>query len=1072
MFLLAFFSIISFGQTPEAMFTNIQDNEVDVSTSPILTIQTNMSIDTSSFRISYEKLTSDTTGLYYDSLSGIWLTSANDSLIMIYEDAPNIFIINEEDYLTIPDSAWGQNSNSGIAEILSDTTIQFKSWMLNHNKKYYAVIQNLKVIDNQNDTLICPTEIISFTTQSLPFKLAKTNLYNGFLNCNDTLRFDFNRKIDSLSYFIGDLIDIQEITSVDTSGNGLIENLTQLNSNYWFNNDSTSIFVQPNGLIPGTWYYAKVNLKYLTGDSLDNSSHQFKTLSHYQINISTDGVDYKIPPLMLDSISVELEDTVKLSAFEYYKGKMFEKWICEDDSVINNSTNLELVISKDCATAKNLNIIAKYNEVKDTVIINTDPIYSQYMIVNVYDIEGNYLGAEGQYLIDPYETPQLRVEIETDEGYALDYWTSSSGPWDDNKMKEIVITGGYGDIILDPNLRIIQSEYFIGIYVKFDNEINSRYDDLHRIEDVIDVSPAMAEFDPDGLWMRVEFEEDQPFSKNVLAQITGYPFDGCDCYRIYSVKGDVSNSFESDFCASPIDGPFQEIWGETISVDAQKKHKYVTISVDRKLMRLEAEMIVENNVYLPKSRDDARIEIEPHFPHIDGCQLEEGRLISSYRNDEKESFTYVYKCPQDVNIKTFTNEELITFDQYNTNFGFYGGSTPENELLEINPMCEHYFNNTNNKIQAILNDKFRLVEIGCYSAVGRGVPTWKYFKTDLFTSDDPNVNLFNYSLFNYIDPKRVLYLDPNEETVIIECKFNKDVDRSTINNTTNLLFWDITDRIDFPINGFKSFYLANNLTNYQWIDDRTIRIPLKLDLIKVPKYQVLGFRWNSDIKATDGTTLKNPNEIELLTEYPDLYVNQYQHKWKGDSDIEDSWWKAEFLSHYFLVWRYENDQQIYYGKTPTEDFYAGLAWNKYEWKSSDYNIFVGEINSHKKMGEYEFWFGTNWYESDIGSIAEKESEILQKYYDEYHEPNGGDYAMQLGNLQNAMHNISKPYLYYLGSRLSDDWYGGGPSTSKVGFGERFGSDSRWGTSLGWNQFYIDQIFNTNNIQVRMKYELK
>jgi hypothetical protein len=278
-------------QTPQVTITNLYNGQKDVAVQPVFVIQTNMMLDTSTLKSSPEELGSDTTGITI--IDDMYIESSPDTLIAFYPNNPKVFIIDEDTYLYNHDSTWANTSYWGQIEIVDDTTFNFYSLGLEHNKEYYVVVQNLQVITQGNDTLVCDTLIIGFTTQKNNFVLVGGNLGQGFVKCNDTLYFEFNRKIDSLEYYLGEIVTLSVVdsTTLDTNSFNVIEHRTQLSTETWFNNDSTTIFIKPTYPFVGDAHYAEINLQILTGDSTDNSAFHFHKANNYNISVVTDGVD-------------------------------------------------------------------------------------------------------------------------------------------------------------------------------------------------------------------------------------------------------------------------------------------------------------------------------------------------------------------------------------------------------------------------------------------------------------------------------------------------------------------------------------------------------------------------------------------------------------------------------------------------------------------------------------------------------------------------------------------------------------------------------------------------------------
>jgi hypothetical protein len=86
-------------------------------------------------------------------------------------------------------------------------------------------------------------------------------------------------------------LSVVDSTTLDTNSFNVIEHRTQLSTETWFNNDSTTIFIKPTYPFVGDAHYAEINLQILTGDSTDNSAFHFHKANNYNISVVTDGVD-------------------------------------------------------------------------------------------------------------------------------------------------------------------------------------------------------------------------------------------------------------------------------------------------------------------------------------------------------------------------------------------------------------------------------------------------------------------------------------------------------------------------------------------------------------------------------------------------------------------------------------------------------------------------------------------------------------------------------------------------------------------------------------------------------------
>jgi hypothetical protein len=368
----------------------------------------------------------------------------------------------------------------------------------------------------------------------------------------------------------------------------------------------------------------------------------------------------------------------------------FEKWICPEDSEIDNDTSRVLQIVYDCSNIRDLNLTAKYTVVKqDTVEITNNLSSLGDVTVNVYSPDGTNLGGIGTYYIDALPDEYLRVEVLTGENKKFQNWLSNVPSYNLVNTPELIIKSQIGISKINTDIGIIasSSDYSITIIGKFADNVGSRYDNSHKIEEYLDLSPDANQFDtPNGMWKKKVITNSQPFGQQITAEIIQ---DNCECYKIYSVTGDVVSPFEHNY-ASAYKGPTVPSWSEYVEVDNDNRHKTVIISVDRKLVYLEMELVAESNKDLPSTSNGARIELIPNFPPNNTDAHILGRLEQSYRTDKIEYHRYAIKCHQNVDIAVRYDEEEVSFKEYQSGLGYYSGANPTVPIMQIHPVCESY----------------------------------------------------------------------------------------------------------------------------------------------------------------------------------------------------------------------------------------------------------------------------------------------------------------------------------------------------------------------------------------------
>lgn len=279
---------------------------------------------------------------------------------------------------TIPDNfAWASEFNDTLL------VLSFLS-PLSHSQVYDIVINNLKLYNTQTNTTVTQNAILSeyFTTIKAPLRFVKTNLGNGFVNCNKTIEVEFN---DDLSD-----IDINSLIQIKSS-DPPAQAYTDVNFSYTLTNNNTTISIAPFPMDVNLLYTLFVNEEIITGEANDNKDYEFvrenvafiKTSSFYCPHNQKELVKFDNPTLYPNgnnSVTIMIEDKPKqlntkpnLTVYDSTENRYIElefvRW--ESDIESYNDIKLNYInVNLTCADIDEHSISAIYREPPlDTVVV-------------------------------------------------------------------------------------------------------------------------------------------------------------------------------------------------------------------------------------------------------------------------------------------------------------------------------------------------------------------------------------------------------------------------------------------------------------------------------------------------------------------------------------------------------------------------------------------------------------------------------------------------------------------------------------------------------------------------------
>ncbi len=835
-----------------------------------------------------------------------------------------VFILPKYIYENEPDSVWSLHWSLGEHELLDSITekISHENYYLSYYSEYCIVVRNMKVLIGGQPEVVQTVHSFFTTTPPLHELISVSFIEKRTYHCGDTIYFDFNRKIDSLTTFLGNIVELGKIcgeTMLDSSR--FINQTCPISADYWFNNDSTRIYALPTYTLSNdTIYTANINLSYITGDTLSDYYYQFQIPTYYKINLTavhdtTDTLspDFYFYPYKKGYTYSVVGDTITITAPQYSGNQKFIEWVCAEDFNIDTAFSNTITFVKDCHDIKDLNIFANYGDIpNDTLIIGecTGLIGGlPKCSISVYDKFDNYIGSSGTYYLLSEGDDYIKVIVEVHEECTFE-WESNIYIYDGSLARELYIYANdfQGIRHINPNPIEEPQGFSLTISVRFPAcyrfpEQTSFYSNYHQIRNIINVTP-----DPSsGTVYYHSMEKKWTYQNNPgqLPIIANIVHNDCGCYKISSIKGDIPDTYEHNFCTTYQDGEITH-YGPHLSYiqriadfNTGKRHKYVQIWVDRKLVELDAELIVLDGGVLSNDDDDARLEIIPQPSEDNANCYWPQYLINPERDDNKVNYKILYKCMTPVNINTHYNKDMYDFVKFNDVPPYYS-NTSESEM-DITVECSNFTLTTNKKIQAILDAGFRLMYIDICSDPENKSQFVRYKATTQGMAPF-------YELTAWEDPEKYVQISPEENTVQMKFIFSENVNKSTIDDMYNLVIKEIYYRIDRKIGPFNSnFQYYPTSFNSQWLDNKTLLLKCKTkinpgqpneEIIKMLKMQDFYIYISPYIKSTNNDWIKNPNSYSARTELPEVEIELVEAKMTGSCGDGD----AEVVMFYLMVY--------------------------------------------------------------------------------------------------------------------------------------------------------------------------
>lgn len=328
---------------------------------------------------------------------------------------------------------------SGSISILNDSTIRLSlsPGQLKYEASYKAKIAHLKaLVPNQNgfDTVDVQEYSFSFTMIDGRHRVISYSIQNErYLRKNDTIKVIFNRPLLSTATTNGPIAEIEKFTGYTTIDSAsVVNNYANAGANLSLSVDGKTLFVKPLLINGDTTYQLKINVGYLTGDSLDNFDKEFYLKDHGTITLKVANTDttkplptFLKPNQGLRSWVLKAGDTLRISAPEELSNYHFVKWSSPNLSVLHNNTNSTLNYIFNFGNIDDYTITAVFAETqKDTVeIIPANPSGGKFIVQNFADSLGN-----GIYTFYKSTHNTMMIVAIPDSGKVFSNWSSSNYP--------------------------------------------------------------------------------------------------------------------------------------------------------------------------------------------------------------------------------------------------------------------------------------------------------------------------------------------------------------------------------------------------------------------------------------------------------------------------------------------------------------------------------------------------------------------------------------------------------------------------------------------------------------------
>ncbi|MBK7986654.1 MAG: hypothetical protein IPK11_07020 [Ignavibacteria bacterium] len=338
-------------------------------------------------------------------------------------------------------------AKSGTIAITNDSTVRLtlNSSMLQPGKKYVVLVDSLYVRTPNGsgfDTVVVSQHTFTFSTVPPPYQVSWSNFEDkNYINCRDTLKVFFNRKLQSHTTDSGSIVTLKKIQSRTYQQDSILftNNYVSSSCTSWLSPDSMAIYAIPSHLNDDTSYYVVVNTHYLTGNTDDDVSYGYRKATHATVypSVSSDNLSITIPEDLKIIIgdrasSIQQNEILSLNAPPIYENLYFKRWESQTIPAINNVTSNVVSTIINCGMLKSLDYKAVYSKMTlDTVelssLSNFNPTSSngnaKLTVTGFADSLGN-----GVYTVVRRPNSFLTITVVHDSGFVFNGWTSTNYP--------------------------------------------------------------------------------------------------------------------------------------------------------------------------------------------------------------------------------------------------------------------------------------------------------------------------------------------------------------------------------------------------------------------------------------------------------------------------------------------------------------------------------------------------------------------------------------------------------------------------------------------------------------------
>ena len=763
-------------------------------------------------------------------------------------------------------------AKSGTIAITNDSTVRLtlNSSMLQPGKKYVVLVDSLYVRTPNGsgfDTVVVSQHTFTFSTVPPPYQVSWSNFEDkNYMNCRDTLKVFFNRKLQSHTTDSGSIVTLKKIQSRTYQQDSILftNNYVSSSCTSWLSPDSMAIYALPSHLNDDTSYYVVVNTHYLTGNTDDDVSYGYRKATHATVypSVSSDNLSITIPEDLKIIIgdrasSIQQNEILSLNAPPTYENLYFKRWESQTIPAINNVTSNVVSTIINCGMLKSLDYKAVYSKMTlDTVelssLSNFNPTSSngnaKLTVTGFADSLGN-----GVYTVVRRPNSFLTITVVHDSGFVFNGWTSINYPPVNGLTSTIIY------FIPGTNYLLVGNRFNIGniginpwgpvqlspcdnysLTVKADGRYTGggvQPADL----DIMVSNPVIAPTGPYSA--QAIINNSQPFTQNVTFSVTS------PCHEIKQVYVDGRPAGVGDGIT----------WSQDIRVENPCDRVVSVI-----LQPIKYSLTIEH-----QSSDQSKVKrlIQTVERSLSGKHL--GTSVDP--NTGFYTSVFEYNCGDVVDLTPKITSDLVGEIQFDEWF-----CSNEHSCEPIVDQLKHTLRVTmdeDKKVRFLWKQEFFLTEIQLYSEIGDdvGYRTFEVNKKgnviDLakFTSEIAAIKEFS------------------PDAPVFRFQFSHDADESTLggNNPNNAGLYIIEGQ---GVLGTGKSTNCHDLATYYYVPNSSYTRKLgtglyEMDLVTANgsirgwKAQLFQIYWNARIKKSQtNASLRNPGSSATQTILPEVKV--------------------------------------------------------------------------------------------------------------------------------------------------------------------------------------------------------